>query len=140
MIERIVRPDSAAEAEFRQILLRTMALMIAADRVIDPDEIKVVARVYGRLLGERVWGDTVLDEIRAAQADGTQLIELLKMYAPSLSVHDKDFLMHAAFAVCAADEYLSVDEKQDLENMALALGLETRRWEELRAQFNEEDL
>ncbi len=139
MIAHIPKPDPEAEAEFQQIVLRVMVLVLFTDFVVDTDELKVVARIHSDLVGQPVSADAVLAELHQSRDDGVGLIDTLQQHAYGLTDHDKDFLIQAAFAVCAGNEHMSDAENEVLRQMSRVLNIPRERFDELYAGLSDMD-
>ncbi len=117
------------EAQFHIAVRRTMVLMCLADGVVDPEEVAMIQRVYGQLVGREISAEEVHTEIAAAQADPRPVAQFLAgSMAGMLNDGGKQLVLKAAFMVAAADGDFADEEKALLADIGKALQMTAKEF------------
>jgi uncharacterized tellurite resistance protein B-like protein len=107
-----------AEAIFMVAVKQVMIAMLLADGVIDDDEVKELQTTFEDLAGVNVTEQDLREEIAVIQAEGSDALELVAQFAPTLNDKGKEILMTAAFQIAVADGHVDTTEKELLEQIA----------------------
>ena len=110
--------------DFHGAVKRIMILMMLADGVIQPEEVRAIQSTFKRLAKTELSAEEVNQEVQLAKSDGRGLTEFLSVLALVLSKEGKAMIIKAAYLIAAADGALHEDEKVLILNIARCLQMD----------------
>lgn len=116
-------PGPREEAAFRVAMRRVLVLMMLADGKVEDSEVDTILGVLGGLEKRVVSRDEIDAEIRAAQAQPSDIEGYCKTMQGTLNDAGKEMVIRAAYHVANADGDFASAEKETLARMASALGM-----------------
>ncbi len=102
-----------------------MVLMMLADGKIEEEEFQSIKKNYSDLTNENIKDKDIKDLIESASKENVSVEEYLKRIIPYLNDYKKTLIIKAAYLVSAADDIIHEKEKKLLEEIRLALKLDT---------------
>lgn len=107
----------------RDLMLRAMISMAAADGQVDDVESATVSAIFEQVAGETV-ADTAIADVAADIKRGDRtLTKALEAAAGDLDGFAKDGIVRAAYLVLVADGKVATPERTRLVNIGQALGM-----------------
>ena len=100
------------ETVFRIAARRIMVAMMAADGVIDDDEIKTIQEIYREITQMDITADQLHDEVEAVRAINMDVRRILVEMKGMLNDKGKEIIFKAAFSVAMADGEFQVEEQE----------------------------
>lgn len=124
----ILQYDPAAEGQMTQAIFmvaakQLMISMLLADGVIDDNEVKELQTIFEELAGVEVTEEDLREEIAVVQETGSNALQLVAEFGPSLNDKGKEILVTAAYQIAIADGFVDASERQLLEQIGDTLGL-----------------
>ncbi len=117
----------AVMAEYQRAMKRILALMVAADGVIQPPEIQMVRRVFEDLSGIPLGRQEVLDEVAEVGSSPTSAARYLARVVGYLNDYGKEQVLRAAARVSHADGQLHAREAAVVRRLGGVLHLPPAR-------------
>jgi uncharacterized tellurite resistance protein B-like protein len=106
------------EAMFVVAMKQVMIAMLLADGVIDDNEVKELQATFQDLAGVEVTEEDLREEIAIIQQQGSQAIDMVASFGPSLNAKGKEMVITAAYQIAMADGVFDPTEQQFLEQLA----------------------
>lgn len=110
--------------DFHGAVKRIMILMMLADGVIEPEEVRAIQITFKRLAKIELSAEEVEQEVQLAKKDGRGITEFLSVLALVLSKEGKAMIIKAAYLIAASDGALHDDEKVLILNIARCLQMD----------------
>jgi tellurite resistance protein len=111
------------EARFAVAVRRVMALITAADGVVDPAEIAMMASLYDGLVGKPISEAELREEVDFVRTEGLEVRDYLEEVAGELNGQGKEAVVRAAIGVAMADGEFDDAEHDLVVDVGRALGL-----------------
>lgn len=120
-------------AEYQYAVRRVLALMVAADGVIQPPEVQIVRRIFDDLTGLPLSRDDVLDEVAQVGREPSTAARYLARVVGYLNEYGKEQVLRAAVRVSHADGALDEREAAMVRRLGAVLHLPAERTEAILA-------
>ena len=113
--------QSKFEAEFERAVKRVLVLMMLADGVLDPAEMRTICEVFERVTDCELTEADLMAEVEAARASQVTVELYVRSLLGRLNHEGKDMVIRAAFLVAAADGVVEARERVLFRRIGQAL-------------------
>ena len=126
-----------AQAMFMVATKQVMIAMLLADGVIDDDEVKELQTTFEELAGVEVTEQDLREEIAQIQQSGSNALQLVEEFGPSLNDKGKEILITAAYQIAVADGHFDDSERQLMQDIAEKLQISKAHLRGLLAELEQ---
>ena len=127
------------EAKFAVAIRRVMALITAADGVVDDAEIAMMSDVYYDLVGADITYEELREEVEWVQRENYTIYEYMEPSAGELNMQGKEAVIEAALAVATSDGVFDDSEHDLILDAARALDIPDEYFQEIMDWYFAED-
>lgn len=127
-------------ARFVAALSFVLARVANADRVISEEETRRMEEIVAAFAGLPAEQAVLAVEIAKAQErlfGGTEGFVVTRQFNQLASRDEKERLLHCLFAVCAADDTISLVEENEVRRIATELGFTHAEFSRVRSAYND---
>ena len=123
------------EAKFAVAIRRVMALITAADGVVDDAEIATMGAIYWDMVGAEITEDELREEVDWVQRENYTIQEYMEPIAGELNMQGKEAVLHAALAVATSDGEFDDSEHDMILDAARALDVPDEHYQQLMNDY-----